>query len=106
VTRPTFSAYVAQQIGTANWVYARRTVSVTRRYGADVVCLSPSRYRALQRDYRQLYGDPNDPQRGALYVAAKDALALWDGDVAEVDAIVVVQRLRAVLQAEAAFPER
>lgn len=31
-----------------NWVLARRTPSIVRRYGEDVICLSPAKYKALQ----------------------------------------------------------
>ena len=43
----TLSAYILRTVG-ANWIVARRTPSIVRRYGDDVICLSPARYKLLQ----------------------------------------------------------
>jgi hypothetical protein len=38
---------IRRLIGSGNWVVARRSVEITRRYGRDVVCLSPKRHAEI-----------------------------------------------------------
>lgn len=45
-----FCDFMQQSVG-AKWVVARRTPRIIAKYGDDVVCLSPSRYRALSAEY-------------------------------------------------------
>lgn len=53
---PPFIEWARRQIG-SNWVIARRTARIVERYGADVVCLTQSKYKALREQYRDLYGE-------------------------------------------------
>ena len=47
---PSFSDFLRGRVG-ANWVLARRSAGVVRRYGDDVVCLSDKQYRGLQDEW-------------------------------------------------------
>lgn len=64
----TYLEFVRGQLGT-NWVVARRTSRILARYGEDVVCISQQRMRAIDKEYRTLYGDPNDKVRAQMYLA-------------------------------------
>jgi hypothetical protein len=39
----------AKIVGGRNWVIARRSSRIVERYGDDVICLSPQRYRDAER---------------------------------------------------------
>lgn len=73
----THTEFLHQEIGT-NWVIARRTLSIVRRYGEDVVCLSPQKYEAIERKYREQYGDLYDKINANLYLALKHAVKLLE----------------------------
>jgi hypothetical protein len=79
-----------------NWVVARRSESIVRRYGEDVTCLSQQRYAEAARRYRRLYGDPHDAVRRELYQAALEAYRVMPRD-----AVGIAMRLSEALQAEA-----
>lgn len=63
--------WLQENIG-RNWVIARRTPNILRRYGDDVICISKQRYSATVKEYRAVYGDPYDKDRAALYLALRD----------------------------------
>lgn len=61
----TFVEFIRDRIG-ANWVIARPTPRIRAKYGADVVCLSPGRYKALGVEYEKItglaaHGFPGEP---------------------------------------------
>lgn len=64
----TYLDFLREKIG-HNWVIARRTPNIVARYGEDVVCISKQRMRAIDKEYRALYGDPYDKVRAELYLA-------------------------------------
>lgn len=79
--------FIRERLG-RNWVVARRTPNIVCKYGADVVCISAQRMRALNLEYRKLYGDPYDEPRALMYRAllvAQQRLELsdYDGDEAQ-----------------------
>ena len=90
----TYVDFLCEQFGGKNWVLARRTERIVRRYGADVRCLSKKQYAAAERAWRIMYGDPHDKVRAELYQAARAYLTC--GGVDE------TARLKAALEAEAA----
>lgn len=47
-TKTKFTELVEREHGSSNWVLARRTASILRRYGPDVVTLSKKEYRRLE----------------------------------------------------------
>ena len=61
--------FLSEQFGGSNWVLARRSANIVRRYGSDVICVSKKQYAQAERDYRELFGDPSDPVRAELYLA-------------------------------------
>lgn len=69
--------FLRQEFG-SNWVVARRTPRIVQRYGEDVCCISPQRYRAAEQKYRAQYGDPYDKTRANLYCALKHAIKLLE----------------------------
>lgn len=69
----TYLEFLHNRIGGKNWVIARRTPNIVRRYGEDVICVSRKRYAQIEREYRTLYGDPYDQVRADLYLTLKDA---------------------------------
>lgn len=64
----TYLEFVRGKLG-SNWVVARRTSRILARYGEDVVCVSQQRLRAIDKEYRALYGDPYDDVRARMYRA-------------------------------------
>lgn len=77
----TYLEFIRDKLGT-NWVVARRTANIVRRYGEDVVCISQQRLRVIDKEYRALFGDPNDKVRAQMYLAllsARAALAVQFG---------------------------
>lgn len=56
----TFGEMVKRKYGSANWVLARRTAAVVRRYGNDVVTLSKKQYRCLE-DQLEWENAPDHP---------------------------------------------
>jgi hypothetical protein len=68
--------FLRDSFGGANWVLAKRTANIVRRYGESVICVSKQRYAAVEREYRALYGDPNDKTRAELYCALKEVCRL------------------------------
>lgn len=76
---PTFSEYLRAKVG-SNWVLARRTKRIVERYGADVVCLSRTRYKHLEAQYERETGrsaaDPTMPSHAIVMAAPRmlDAL--------------------------------
>lgn len=62
--KPTFSDWLLERLGTRNWVVARRSPNILRRYGEDVLCLSSKRFEALEKEYEAAYG-PAYGRRGA-----------------------------------------
>lgn len=91
--------FLRQELG-PNWVIARRTPNIVRRYGEDVICISPQCYRAIEQKYRAQYGDPHDKTRANLYCALKHAVKLLEKQ-AGIDA-QFLDVAHAALQAEAA----
>lgn len=55
----------------SNWVIARRTPRILAKYGEDVVCISKQRMRALDKEFRRMYGDPYNKVSAAMYLALK-----------------------------------
>lgn len=53
----TFTDFLAQRLGTRNWVVARRTARIVRKYGANVATVSQKRFSALAREFEQTYGE-------------------------------------------------
>ena len=45
---PTSDEFAAE-VGGHNWVVSRRTPRILAKYGEDVICLSPKRYREAER---------------------------------------------------------
>lgn len=64
--------FLRDRFGSANWVLARRTPNILRRYGDDVVCISKKQYAAVEKEWRYLYGDPYDKARAELYCVLRD----------------------------------
>lgn len=60
--------FLRDRFGGSNWVLARRTAGIIRRYGEDVVCVSEQRYAAIEKEWRTLYGDPYDKTRAEIYI--------------------------------------
>jgi hypothetical protein len=46
----TFCEFMAWTLG-QNWVVARRTKRIVRKYGDDVVCISQRRYSEMRRQF-------------------------------------------------------
>jgi hypothetical protein len=73
---PSFSDFLRENVG-RNWVLARRTSRIVKRYGADVVCLSQQRYTELELAFERLTGcssiNSREPSR-FLKAAASDML--------------------------------
>lgn len=87
-----------EKVGGSNWVLARRTPNIVRRYGENVICISKQRYAAIEKEYRALYGDPYDKVRAAMYlalIAARDALKTVAHDSAvmvDIEAAIEAER--------------
>lgn len=47
---PSFTDFLREKVG-QNWVLARRSPRIVRRYGDDVVCLSQRKFNALEAEY-------------------------------------------------------
>jgi hypothetical protein len=71
--------FLAYRFGGSNWVLARRSPAILRRYGEDVVCVSRQRCAAVEKEYRALYGDPYDKVRAQMYMALHSALDVLPG---------------------------
>ena len=41
---------IAEYLGGRNWVVARRTPRIVRKYGADVICISQAKYSKMHRE--------------------------------------------------------
>jgi hypothetical protein len=91
------SDFLAEQFGGKKWVIARRTARIVERYGEDVVCVSQARYRAAEREWRALYGDPHDAVRAELYCVLWELEAVRPADSEH----ALWYRARAALRAEA-----
>ena len=50
--RPGFLEWLRSELGTQNWVVARRTKRILAKYGDDVRTISPLGYRKLIEKYR------------------------------------------------------
>jgi hypothetical protein len=50
----------AELVGGHNWVIARRSGRIVVKYGANVVCLSPERYREAERVARLMQTEGYD----------------------------------------------
>lgn len=66
--RPSLLDFLKDRFG-GKWVVTRRTPRMIARYGDDTTFVSPGRMVLARRDYRTLYGDPDDPVRAELYLA-------------------------------------
>lgn len=76
----THSDFLRERFGGKNWVlHARRTARIVQRYGDDVLVVTPKRYKAVEREYRVLYGDPHDQVRAELYRALEQARNTLEG---------------------------
>lgn len=53
--RPPFIEFIRAKVG-PNWVVARRTARIVRKYGEDVVALSQSQFTAIKDEYVAKYG--------------------------------------------------
>lgn len=63
--------FLSCSFGGKNWVLARRSMNVVRKYGEDVICISRKRYAEVEKDYRAIHGDPHDKPRAAMYLALR-----------------------------------
>lgn len=54
MAQQSFLEFIREKLGTKNWVIARRTAGVVRRYGDDVVCISQKRYSAIKAEHEGL----------------------------------------------------
>lgn len=77
---PSFGEWFTGKVG-KNWVIAaRKTDRLCRQYGLDVVVVTHARNVTLRREYRALYGDPDDAVRAEMYRVLrdfKDACGTW-----------------------------
>lgn len=48
--QPTFCDFMREKVG-ANWVIARRSPRIVRKYGDDVATISQAAYRKLNAEY-------------------------------------------------------
>jgi hypothetical protein len=97
-TAPSFSTFLSGLVG-PNWVVAARITDRLRaKYGDNVKVLTPARYRTLEKQYRQYYGDPNDPVRAELYRTLLAVKAAGFGNLAlrlRIDAALAAEVSRA-----------
>lgn len=56
MTKPTFCEFIAAKLGSRNWVVARKTARIVRKYGEDVVALSQKKYSVIATEYEAAYG--------------------------------------------------
>lgn len=63
-----YTDFINEKLG-KNWVIARRTSNIVRRYGEDVKCVSQSRYKEVENQYHAIYGDPYDKVRAQMFLA-------------------------------------
>jgi hypothetical protein len=97
----TYLDFVRGKLG-SNWVVARRSPRILARYGEDVVCISKQRMRAIDKEYRALYGDPYDTVRAQMYLAlvrAREAIVdnlVGDdyGVLAAIDLAIITEQER------------
>ena len=94
--------FLRREFGGRNWVLARRSASITRRYGDDVICVSHKQYALAEHKYRAEYGDPYDKPRANLYIALMKARAHISlcSKAAPSPAIALLQEIDAALEAE------
>lgn len=45
----TLTDLIEREYGGRGWVVARRTANIVRKYGEDVICLSPKKMRRLKK---------------------------------------------------------
>lgn len=79
----TFTDIVERECGGRNWVRARRTAFILRRYGQDVVTLSPKELRRLEKMHEIETADEHP---------AYPALKKWLGN--HCDAVNTIKMLR------------
>lgn len=58
-----FVDWIADQLGSRNWVVARRSPRIVRKYGDDVIALSQKRYSQFADKYAAAFGRAPCPLR-------------------------------------------